>query len=265
MKVATWNVNSLRVRLPQVTDWLAAHQPDVLALQETKLTDDLFPVEAFTALGYAAAYAGQKTYNGVAVLSRWPVSDVQLGVPDLQDDQRRALALTSGGVRVVCLYVPNGQAVGTDKYAYKLDWLEQTRGWLARELAAHERLVVMGDFNVAPEDRDVHSPQRWEGQVLVSPAERQAFRALLDLGLSDAFRLFEQPEKVFSWWNYGALGFPRNWGLRIDHVLVSPTLAAECRSCHVDTGPRGHERPSDHAPVVAEFSTHQNPPPEVAE
>ncbi|WP_407541669.1 exodeoxyribonuclease III (plasmid) [Deinococcus radiomollis] len=255
MKFASWNVNSLRVRLPQVTEWLGTHQPDVLALQETKLTDDLFPVEAFAALGYEAAYAGQKTYNGVAVLSRLPISDIQSGVPDLIDDQRRALAMTIGGVRVVCLYVPNGQAVGSEKYAYKLDWLEQTRRWLARELAEHERLVVMGDFNVAPEDRDVHSPQRWAGQVLVSPAERQAFRALLDLGLSDAFRLFEQPEKVFSWWNYGALGFPRNWGLRIDHVLVSPTLGGECWSCHVDTGPRGHERPSDHAPVVAEFST----------
>lgn len=256
MKLATWNVNSLTMRLPHVLTWLAANPVDVLCLQELKLTDDKYPLAALQEAGYQSAVFGQKTYNGVAVLSRWPVSDVQLGVPDLQDDQRRALALTSGGVRVVCLYVPNGQAVGTDKYAYKLDWLEQTRGWLARELAAHERLVVMGDFNVAPEDRDVHSPQRWEGQVLVSPAERQAFRALLDLGLSDAFRLFEQPEKVFSWWNYGALGFPRNWGLRIDHVLVSPTLAGECQSCHVDTSPRRHERPSDHAPVVAEFSTH---------
>lgn len=254
MKLATWNVNSLRVRLPQVTEWLNTHQPDVLALQETKLTDDLFPVETFSALGYEAAYAGQKTYNGVAVLSRRPLNDVQSGVPGLDDEQRRALAVTTGGVRVVCLYVPNGQAIGTDKYAYKLDWLEHTRRWLATELAAHERLAVMGDFNVAPEDRDVHSPERWAGQVLVSPPERRAFQTLLELGLSDAFRLFEQPEKRFSWWNYGALAFPRNWGLRIDHVLVSPTLGGECRSCQIDTGPRGHERPSDHAPVVAEFS-----------
>ncbi|MCP2015287.1 exodeoxyribonuclease-3 [Deinococcus sp. HSC-46F16] len=254
MKLATWNVNSLNVRLPQVLAWLEAQQPDVLALQETKLEDHRFPAADFAALGYSAAFSGQKTYNGVALLSRTPLDDVQTGIPGFEDEQRRVLAATVGGVRVACLYVPNGQAVGSDKYAYKLEWLAAAREWLRGELARHERLAVVGDFNVAPEDRDVHSPKRWEGQVLVSEPERAAFRALLDLGLHDAFRLHEQPERVFSWWPYGRLGFPRNWGLRIDHVLVSPTLAAECRACTVDVEPRQHERPSDHAPVVATFA-----------
>jgi len=254
VKLATWNVNSLNVRLPQVLAWLEEQRPDVLALQETKLEDHRFPADAFAALGYSAAFSGQKTYNGVALLSRLPLEDVQVGVPGLEDEQRRVIAATVGGVRVVCLYVPNGQAVGSDKYAYKLEWLAAVREWLREELAAHGRLAVMGDFNVAPEDRDVHSPKRWEGQVLVSGPEREAFRALLDLGLHDAFRLHEQPERVFSWWNYGRLAFPRNWGLRIDHVLVSAALAGECQSCTVDLEPRRHERPSDHAPVVATFA-----------
>ncbi|GGK18194.1 exodeoxyribonuclease III [Deinococcus malanensis] len=255
MKLVTWNVNSLNVRLGQVLDWLQVHQPDVLALQETKLPDDRFPVAELKALGYAAAYSGQKTYNGVALLSRMEPDAVQIGVPGLDDEQRRVVAATVGGVRVVCLYVPNGQAVDSPKYTYKLEWLSAVRAWLQLELAAHPRLAVVGDFNVAPEDRDVHSPKRWAGQVLVSEPERQAFRALLDLGLHDTFRLHAQPEKVFSWWNYGRLGFPRNWGLRIDHVLVSQTLAAESLGCTVDLEPRRHERPSDHAPVVATFST----------
>ncbi|WP_104991793.1 exodeoxyribonuclease III [Deinococcus sp. NW-56] len=254
MKLATWNVNSLNVRLPQVLAWLETHQPDVLALQETKLEDHRFPAADFATLGYSASFSGQKTYNGVALLSRTPLESVQIGIPGFEDEQRRVLAATVGGVRVACLYVPNGQAVGSDKYAYKLEWLTAARDWLRDELAAHGRLAVVGDFNVAPEDRDVHSPKRWEGQVLVSEPERAAFRVLLDLGLHDAFRLHEQPERVFSWWPYGRLGFPRNWGLRIDHVLVSPTLAAECRACTVDIEPRRHERPSDHAPVVATFA-----------
>ena len=254
MKLATWNVNSLKVRLPQVLAWLEAEGPDVLALQETKLEDARFPVAAFADLGYTAAFSGQKTYNGVALVSRLPLEEVQTDIPGFEDPQRRVLAATVGGVRVICLYVPNGQAVGSDKYAYKLEWLEAARGWLRAEVATHERLAVMGDFNVAPEDRDVHNPERWMGQVLVSEPERAAFRALLDLGLRDAFRLHEQPERTFSWWPYGRLGFPRNWGLRIDHILVSGTLAAACQTCRVDTGPRGHERPSDHAPVVATFT-----------
>ncbi|MFC4425202.1 exodeoxyribonuclease III [Deinococcus navajonensis] len=253
MKLATWNVNSLNVRLPQVLTWLEVHQPDVLALQETKLEDHRFPVAELEACGYTAAYSGQKAYNGVALLSRLPLEDVQVGVPGLDDDQRRVLAATVGPVRVVCLYVPNGQAVGSEKYQYKLDWLRAVRVWLADELHRHSHLAVMGDFNVAPEDRDVHSPSRWAGQVLVSPPERAAFQALLEVGLQDAFRLFPQPERVFSWWNYGRLAFARNWGLRIDHVLVSSALAGPCRSCAVDPAPRAHERPSDHAPVLATF------------
>ncbi|GMA17164.1 exodeoxyribonuclease III (plasmid) [Deinococcus metallilatus] len=255
MKLATWNVNSLGVRLPQVLAWLEAHRPDVLALQETKMVDERFPVQALAELGYTAAYAGQKTYNGVAILARGPLEAVRVGIPGLEDEQRRVVAATLGGVRVICLYVPNGQAVGSEKYRYKLAWLDAARAWLEAELAAHERLVVMGDFNVAPEDRDVHDPRRWAGQVLVSAPERAAFRTLLDLGLRDAFRLFEQPGQVYSWWNYGALAFRRNWGLRIDHLLVSPALAAKCRACWVDRAPRAHERPSDHAPVVAEFGS----------
>ncbi|MFC4453911.1 exodeoxyribonuclease III [Deinococcus sonorensis] len=253
MRLATWNVNSLNVRLPQVLDWLNQHQPDVLALQETKLPDERFPQAALEEAGYTCAWFGQKAYNGVALLSRTPMEDVQRGVPGLEDEQRRALAATIGGVRVVCLYVPNGQQVDSDKYRYKLDWLAATRDWLQQELSVHPRLVVMGDMNVAPEDQDVHDPRRWAGQVLVSPPERRAFAALLDVGLQDAFRLFPQPPKVFSWWNYGAVAFRRNLGLRIDHVLVSAELARRCRACVVDPGPRGHERPSDHAPVLADF------------
>lgn len=253
MNVATWNVNSLNVRLPQVLTWLEATQPDVLALQETKLEDHRFPAADLTALGYSAAFSGQKTYNGVALLARSPLRDVQADIPGFPDPQRRVLAATVRDTRVVCLYVPNGQAVGSEKYAYKLEWLAAVREWLRAELSVHRRLIVLGDFNVAPEDRDVHNPARWAGQVLVSQAERAAFGHLLDLGLQDAFRLHVQPERVFSWWPYGRLGFPRNWGLRIDHILVSEVLAAQCRSCGVDTGPRQHERPSDHAPVIATF------------
>ncbi|WP_189069658.1 exodeoxyribonuclease III [Deinococcus radiotolerans] len=255
MKLATWNVNSLNVRLPQVLTWLEEQAPDVLALQETKLEDHRFPAADLAALGYHAAFSGQKAYNGVALLTRQPPGDVLVEVPGLADNQRRVLAATVGPVRVICLYVPNGQALDSPKYTYKLEWLAAVRDWLKTEVAAHDRVAVMGDFNVAPEDRDVHSPKRWAGQVLVSEPERAAFRALLDVGLQDAFRLHEQPERVFSWWNYGRLALARNWGLRIDHILVSAALAAECRSCAVDLGPRHHERPSDHAPVTATFDS----------
>lgn len=253
MKIATWNVNSLNVRLPQVLAWLEKHQPDILALQETKLQDVRFPLGAFEELGYAAAYSGQKTYNGVALLSRFPLDEVQAGISGLADDQRRALAATVAGVRIICLYVPNGQAVGSAKYHYKLEWLSALQGWLQDELSRHERLIVLGDLNIAPEDRDVHDPRRWAGQVLVSGPERAAFQALLELGLHDALRLSPQPAGVFSWWNYGALAFRRNWGLRIDHVLVSAALAGVCDGVWVDREARGNERPSDHAPVVAQF------------
>ena len=252
-QIATWNVNSLNVRLPQVLDWLREQQPDILALQETKLTNAGFPLLDIANSGYQAVFSGQKTYNGVAILSRQPASDPATDIPGLNDPQRRVLGVTIGDVRVLNLYVPNGQSVGSDKYAYKLAWLDQLAAWLETERARYPRLIVLGDFNIAPEDRDVHDPAAWTGQVLCSAAERAAFRRLLDLGLQDAFRLFPQESQTFSWWDYRAAAFRRNLGLRIDHILISPALAAVCKSCQVDKAPRRLERPSDHAPVMAEF------------
>ncbi len=254
MRLATWNVNSLKVRLPHLTDWLQAAQPDVVCLQELKLVDAKFPREALAAAGYATASSGQKTYNGVAILARTPLEDVQTGIPGFEDEQRRVIAATVGGARVVCLYAPNGQAVGSDKYDYKLRWYSALREWLGAELARHPDLAVLGDLNIAPEDRDVHDPKAWEGQVHVSGPEREAFRALIGLGLKDSFRLFEQPEKSYSWWDYRMMGFRRNAGLRIDFVLLSPALAARCTACTIDKAPRKLERPSDHTPVIAEVS-----------
>lgn len=253
MKIATWNVNSLNVRLPQVLAWLATEQPDVLALQETKLVDEKFPHADIEAAGYRAVYAGQKTYNGVALLSRQPAQDVLSTIPGFDDVQRRVLAATFDGVRVIDVYVPNGESVESDKYRYKLGWLEALTAWLGQELAAHPQLVVLGDFNIAPEAQDVHDPKRWEGQVLCSEPERAAFRGVLELGLHDTFRLFEQPEKSFSWWDYRMQAFRRNHGLRIDHILASAALKQNCLACRIDKGPRANERPSDHAPVVAQF------------
>lgn len=253
MKLATWNVNSLKVRLPQVRDWLAAHQPDALCLQETKLEDPNFPQAEIEATGYRALFSGQKTYNGVAILSRKPAADALAAIPGLDDPQRRVLAATLCGVRVICLYVPNGEAVGSDKFQYKLRWLAACAQWLKEELGRHERLAVLGDFNIAPEERDVHDPRLWEGQVLFSPPERQVFQDLLGLGLKDSFRLFDQPEKSFTWWDYRMNAFRRNLGLRIDHILASPALASHCTRCEIDKEPRKAERPSDHAPVFAEF------------
>ncbi len=254
MKIATWNINSLNVRLPQVLDWLAAEQPDVLALQETKLVDEKFPRAEIEAAGYHSVYAGQKTYNGVAILSRTPARNVVSDIPRLDDAQRRVLAATFNGVRVINLYVPNGESVESDKYRYKLAWLAKLTDWLRAELRDHPRLVVLGDFNIAPEPRDVHDPKQWEGRVLFSQPEREAFHQLLAGGLCDTFRLYEQPDKSFSWWDYRMQGFRRNHGLRIDHILASDTLCKACTGSRIDKGPRAHERPSDHAPVVAEFS-----------
>ncbi len=254
MKIATWNVNSLKVRLPQVLDWLAAQRPDILCLQETKLEDKAFPFADLEAAGYRASHHGQKTYNGVAILSRADVTEVARGIPDFADPQARVIAATIDQVRIVCAYMPNGQAVGSDKYAYKLSWLNALRGWLEREMANYPRLALLGDYNIAPEDRDVHDPAAWQGQILCSEPEREAFRALTELGLRDAFRLFDQPDKVFSWWDYRMMAFRRNMGLRIDHILLSPTLAATCTTCAVDKAPRKLERPSDHAPVIAELA-----------
>lgn len=253
MKLATWNVNSLKVRLPQVLEWLASRQPDIVCLQETKLEDKAFPRAELESAGYVAAFAGQKTYNGVAILSRLPLGEVSVGIPGLADEQQRLIAATVAGVRVVCGYFPNGQSVGSDKYAYKLRWIEALTAWLRDEIVRHPRLALLGDYNIAPEARDVHDPQAWEGQVLFSEPERTAFRALLDLGLKDAFRLFEQPEKIYSWWDYRMLAFRRNMGLRIDHILLSSGIAGECTACTVDKEARKAERPSDHAPVIAEL------------
>ena len=254
MKLATWNVNSLKVRLPHLTDWLQSATPDVVCLQELKLEDAKFPRDEIAAAGYASVSSGQKTYNGVAILSRRPAKDVQTGIPGFDDEQRRVIAATIGDARIVCLYAPNGQAVGSDKYEYKLRWYSALREWLASELTRHPNLAVLGDLNIAPEDRDVHDPKAWEGQVHVSEPERAAFRALIDLGLKDSFRLFEQPEKSYSWWDYRMMGFRRNAGLRIDFVLLSAALAARCTGCTVDKAPRKLERPSDHTPVIAELA-----------
>ena len=255
MKLATWNVNSLKVRLPHLLDWLTKHAPDVVCLQETKIEDPNFPVAAIEAAGYRTAFSGQRTYNGVAIVSRAPLADVQAGIPGFEDEQKRVVTATVGDMRVVCAYVPNGQAVGTEKYEYKLKWMRAFAAWLRAELVRHPRLVVLGDCNVAPEDRDVHDPKLWAGQVLCSEEERAAFRRLLDLGLKDSFRLFDQPEKSFTWWDYRMNQFKRNMGLRIDHILASAELAARCTSCTIDVAPRRLERPSDHAPVLAEIAT----------
>jgi exodeoxyribonuclease-3 len=253
MLVATWNVNSLRVRLPHLADWLAANPVDVIALQETKLPDADFPQAEIEALGFGAAFSGQRTYNGVAILARHPLEDVVAGIPGFEDEQKRVLAATVGGVRIIDVYVPNGQAVGSEKFEYKLRWFEALRQYVATELAKHPRLVVLGDYNVAPEDRDVHDPKAWEGSVHVSEPERSALQALLALGLEDVFRRFEQPDKSFSWWDYRMMAFRRNAGLRIDLILASRELAGKCAESRIDKAPRKLERPSDHTPVLARF------------
>lgn len=251
MLLATWNVNSLKVRLDHTRSWLQAVKPDVLCLQELKCETAAVPVDAFKEIGYQVVANGQKTYNGVAILARSVPQDVVMDIPGFADEQRRVIAATIDGTRVISAYVPNGQAIGSDKYEYKLRWFAAFTEYVKTQLAQHAALAVLGDYNVAPEDRDVHDPKAWEGQVLVSEPERQAFRALLAVGLTDSFRLFEQPEKSYSWWDYRMLGFRRNAGLRIDHVLLSESLAKECTACVIDKAPRKLEKPSDHAPVMA--------------
>lgn len=253
MKLATWNVNSLKVRLPHVLEFLAAHQPDALCLQETKSEDVNFPAADITAAGYQAVFAGQKTYNGVAILSRTAAQDVILGIPNYDDPQKRVLAATVDGVRVICVYIPNGESVESDKYQYKLGWLNKLSAWLKQELAKHSKLAILGDYNIAPEDRDVYDPKFWAGKVLFTEPEKTAFRDLIALGLADSFRMFDQAEKSYSWWDYRMNGFKRNLGLRIDHILLSQELAKSCKSCAIDKTPRAKERPSDHAPVIAEI------------
>ena len=253
MKIATWNVNSLRVRLPHVTDWIESEAPDVLALQETKLRDEDFPVDEIESLGYRVAFSGQPTYNGVALLARERISDVVTDIDGFEDPERRILAATIGGVRIYNLYVPNGQSVGSDKYRYKLRWLQALRSQVATEIDRHRNVVLLGDFNIAPEDRDVHDPAAWEGKVLCSPAEREGLEHLLELGLVDLFRVFDQEDESFSWWDYRAGAFRRNRGLRIDLILATEAMKKRCSACRIDAGPRRRERPSDHTPVIAEF------------
>jgi exodeoxyribonuclease-3 len=250
---ATWNVNSLRVRMPQLLEWHAANPIDVLALQETKLPDADFPSAELAARGWTVAFAGQKTYNGVAILARSPLADVVADLPGIDDPQRRLLAATIGGVRLINVYVPNGQSVGSEKYAYKLAWLAAFEAYLRGEIARHPNVLVMGDFNIAPEDRDVHDPAAWEGSVLVSEPERAALGRLTALGVLDVFRRFEQPPASYSWWDYRQGAYRRNNGLRIDLILATGALAAQCRLCRIDREPRTWERPSDHAPCTAVF------------
>lgn len=261
MKLATWNVNSLKVRLPHVMQWLETSQTDILCLQELKITDDVFPVNELAMMGYGAIFAGQKTYNGVAILYRQETveapTDIQINLPDFTDEQKRLVAGTfeteAGAIRTICGYFPNGAEVGCDKYVYKLAWLAKLQSFVKEELGKHPQLALLGDYNIAPDDRDVWNPKAWEGNILVSPAERAAFQGLLQLGLSDSFRLFEQPEGLYSWWDYRMLGFQKNHGMRIDHILVSDALKTKVKCAQIDKAPRKWEKPSDHTPYVIEI------------
>jgi len=254
LRIATWNINSVRARADIVEQFLRDSRPDVLCLQETKLSDDKFPHAALAATGYQLHWFGQKTYNGVALLSRTAATEVVKNIPGLDDPQARVIAGTVDGVRVIGAYIPNGQDVESDKFVYKLRWLTALRVWIATEMAAHPKLVLMGDYNIAPEDRDVHDPVLWAGQVLCTPEERAHFKGLIALGLHDSFRLFEPGPKHYSWWDYRMLGFQKNKGLRIDHILVSDALKARVTSCVIDRPTRKNERPSDHAPVIVELA-----------
>ena len=253
MKLAAWNVNSLNVRLGHVIEWLKTHQPDVLCLQELKMEDAKFPLAAFDDIGYQAVFNGQKTYNGVAIISRARPEDVRKDMVGYDDHQKRVIAATINGVRVVCAYIPNGQTVESEKYQYKLQWLNALQGYMHEAIAEYGDVALLGDYNIAPDDRDVYDPKAWEGQVLCSGPERDAFRALVGLGLSDSFRLFEQADKSYSWWDYRMNGFRRNLGLRIDHILLTSGLAARCITSRIDVEPRKLDRPSDHAPVIADI------------
>lgn len=257
MKLATWNINSLTVRLPQVLDWLAANPVDVLALQELKLTDDKFPHEAFTQAGYSAQCFGQKTYNGVALLSRPPATDVVKNIPEFSDDLARVISANVDGIRVIGAYFPNGQEPGSDKFEYKMSWLKGLRDWVRGELAKYPKLVLMGDYNITFDDADVWDPVGLKDTIHCTEEERYQLRALIALGLHDAYRLFEQPEKSYSWWDYRNFAFRRNQGLRIDHILVSHALKPLVTSCVIDKAPRKNERPSDHVPVVLELKMPQ--------
>ena len=254
LKIASWNVNSINVRLEQVLNWLNTSETDVLALQETKVIDSAFPKEPFLEQGYHLSFAGQKSYNGVALISRHPIKDIGTSFLNFPDEQRRLLMATIKGIRIVNIYVPNGAAVGTDKYQYKLEWLSHLNALIQHQLSLHEQILILGDFNIAPEDRDVHDPKAWEGNVLVSPLERAAFASLLSLGFKDSFREIEQGNNHYSWWDYRVRAFARNLGLRIDHILLSPSLCKVQFQAGIDRLPRSSERPSDHAPVWVQFN-----------
>ncbi len=252
-RIATWNVNSLRVRLPHVLQWLESEQPDVLALQETKLTDENFPIEDILHAGYHASFSGQKTYNGVATLSKIEAANIVTDFPDFISPQRRILSTNINNITILNLYIPNGSEVNSEKYHYKLKWLDHLHKFTESLVNKYENVILLGDFNIAPDDRDVHNPVAWNGKILVSQPERDAFQSLLKQSLVDCFRIFEQEENDFSWWDYRAGSFQRNHGLRIDHILATDTLSDLCTTCHIDKTPRGRERPSDHTPVIAEF------------
>jgi exodeoxyribonuclease-3 len=254
MKIATWNVNSIRARMDRLRAWLVANAPDVICLQETKVEDGAFPASDLESLGYHVAMHGQKTYNGVAVLARQPIDVVARGFGDgVEDAQARFLVVRVGQVQVGSLYVPNGQAVGSDKFVYKLAWLQRWRAWLAAHVDVGSPLVLCGDINIAPEDRDVHDPDAWRGQVMCHPDERAALAEIRRFGLVDVFRQLHPEPGQYTWWDYRQLGFPKNRGLRIDHILCTEVMAARCRSAAIDREARKGEAPSDHAPVVAEF------------
>lgn len=255
MKIASWNVNSLKVRLPHVLLWLEKTQPDVLVLQETKTIDENFPAEEIMAAGYQVVYSGQKTYNGVAILCKeqYLIEDVVTDLPSLEDPQRRILAATINGVRILNLYVVNGAEVGSEKFDYKLNWLEKVTDWVTEQSQQYKKMVILGDFNIAPDDRDVHNPKSWHERILCSTPERNALKKLLNIGFVDSFRLFEQEEKTYSWWDYRSGGFDKNMGLRIDLILLNQILTEQCIASYVDPRPRAWERPSDHAPVVCEI------------
>jgi len=252
MKIVTWNVNSLNVRLPHILNYLNEHQPDIVALQETKLPDEKFPSEEIDAAGYQVSFSGQKTYNGVAIISKHPATDIDTDFPQFDDPQRRVLAATIDGVRIVNVYIPNGQEVGSEKYNYKFRWLLAFHDYLSTQLMVHKKLIVLGDFNIAPADIDVHNPKRWQGKIMCSDAEREMYQSILALGLTDSIRLLHPEEPMHSWWDYRMNAFRRGWGIRIDHLLTSNELVPKGGGVHTDE--RGKERPSDHAPVWLEVS-----------
>ena len=254
MKLATWNVNSLKVRLPQVLDWLSDNSPDVLCLQETKVQDQNFPLDEITEAGYQSVFVGQKTFNGVALLSKNTGDDVVMEIPGFEDTQKRVIAATYNDVRVICIYIPNGESIESDKYQYKLNWLRALHAWLQEEIVKYPGLALLGDYNIAPADQDTYDAAAWKDKVLCSQLERDAYQELLDLGLIDSFRLFDQPEKSYTWWDYRMMAFRRNRGVRIDHILLSEVLSGQCTSCVIDKAVRKLERPSDHAPVMVELS-----------